>query len=257
MPQFARLLRATWWLPYALVAAVGAGALAVMVWQVVVRGPFISADWPVHEFFRSRVPEGGTKILLDTISRPGQRWLTLPIMLLVGGLVSLRFRQVGRAQWWRPAAAVLVGLGSAYVVGKAIKDGLHRTPPYRDVDELHGIGEAFPSGHVANATLTWALITVLLFGSLGVWPSPRRLRLGFAVSAGLVLVVGAIMVVLDYHWLSDNAGGVVVGLFALMPALTALGLHRQTSAEDQRGSDGSEALTTPGEPEPIGRGGGD
>jgi membrane-associated phospholipid phosphatase len=256
MPEFARL-RATWWLPYAVGAALAAGAMAVMVWQVVARGPFIAADWPVHEFFQPRVPDGAAQVLLDTISRPGQRWLTLPIMLVAGGFVSWRFRQAERGQWWRPTLAVLVGLGSAYVVGKAIKDGLGRTPPYRNVDELHGIGEAFPSGHVANASLTWALITVLVFGVRGVWPNRRRAQIGLAVSAGLVLVVGTIMVVMDYHWLTDIPGGIAVGVFALMLALIALGPPGPRSAEDQRGRDGSEALTPPSEPEPIGRGGSD
>jgi membrane-associated phospholipid phosphatase len=247
MRRFARLSPTTaWWLPYTAGAAVAAGVLALMVWQVVVRGPLVAADWPLHELLTTRVPDGAGKVILDSLARPGQRWLTLPLLLASGTWVSWRQRRV------QPMLAVLVGLGTAYLVGKAIKGGLSRTPPYKDVDILHGVGEAFPSGHAANVVMTWALISVLLFGARGVWPNRRRLNLGLAVSAGLTVLVGAIMVVMDYHWLSDIPGGWVVGLLALMLALIALG--PSPSAEDERARDGGQSLATAGQAEPV-RGG--
>jgi membrane-associated phospholipid phosphatase len=238
-------LRAPWWMPYAVGAVLSASVLAIMIWQVVARGPFIAADWSVHKFFQPHVPDGGLRILLDSLSRPGQRWLTLPLLIAVGVLTSWRLRRV------QPLLAVLVGLGSAFIVGKTVKDSLSRTPPFRDIDILGGLGEAFPSGHVANATLTWALITLLLFGTRGVWPNPRRVRIGFVISAALVLLVGTIMVVMDYHWLSDVPGGIAVGFLALMLALIALGPPPASSEHERRG-DSRESLATTSQAKPIG-----
>jgi membrane-associated phospholipid phosphatase len=239
--------RVAWWVPYALGAVAAAGVLALMVWQVVSRGPLVAADWPVHEVFAERVPDGAGKIALDTIAKPGQRWLTLPLLLGLGALVGWRHRRV------RPLLAVLAGLGTAYVVGKTVKDALGRTPPYKDVDILHGVGEAFPSGHAANAAMTWALASILLFGAGGLAPNRRRLRIGLAAGAGLAVLVGVVMVVMDYHWLTDVPGGWLVGLLALMVALLVLG-PPPTSGEDERNRDRSEALAATGEPEPIGGG---
>lgn len=246
MRPFARLSTANaWWLPYAAGAAAAAGALLLMVWQVVVRGPLVTLDWSVHEALTEHVPTGAGQAFLDTLARAGQRWLTLPLLLALGAWASWRQRRL------RPMLAVLVGLGSAYLVGKTIKDGLGRTPPYKDVDILHGVGEAFPSGHAANAAMTWALISIMLFGARGVWPNRERLRIGLVISAGLSALVVSIMVVMDYHWLSDIPGGWMVGLFSLMLALIAFGppLH-----QDERGGDGRQALAAAGQAETV-RGG--
>lgn len=209
--------REHWWWPYALGTVLATIALLVMIWQLVVRGPFVALDWQIHEYFFSRFDDGTAKDVRDWLSRPGQRWFTLPVLLAAGAFVSWR------QQWLRPLFAVVVGLGTAYLLGKWTKEGLSRTPPFRDVDILHGVGEAFPSGHVANATYTWALITLLFFGTRGLWPNRRRVYLGFAVTAGLVVLVGTIMVINDYHWLTDVPGGIAIGLIALMAAMLAWG----------------------------------
>jgi membrane-associated phospholipid phosphatase len=247
MRRFARLSTAkAWWLPYAAGAAVAAGGLLFMVWQVVNRGPLVSVDWSVHEALTSHVPTGAGQALLDTLSRPGQRWLTLPLLLALGAWVSWRQRRV------RPLLSVLVGLGSAYLVGKTIKDGLARTPPYKDVDILHGVGEAFPSGHAANVVMAWALISIMLFGARGVWPNRERLRIGLVITVGLSALVGTIMVVMDYHWVSDIPAGWMVGLSSLMLALITFG--PRPSDQDERGGDGRQALAAAGQAETV-RGG--
>lgn len=248
MPPAAERPARRWWLAYAVGVVVAGAVLGLMVWQVVVRGPFLAFDWRVHEFFADRQPGSGVRTLLDSVAKLGQRWLTLPVLLAAGAWVSWRQRR------GRPLLAVLVGLGSAFVVGSVIKDGLSRTPPYRNIDILHGVGEAFPSGHAANATFTWVLVAVLLFGARGLRPDPRLLRAGLLFGAFAALVVGTIMVGLEYHWVSDIPGGWTVGLLALMLALLALGPPTR-SAEDDSGGDRSQALTPPGEAEPVsGRG---
>lgn len=227
-----------WWLPYVIGAILATAALVVMIWQVVVRGPLVAVDWQIHEYFSPRVGDGAGKVALDWLSRPGQRWLTLPVILAVGAYVSWRQQRL------RPLIAVVVGLGTAYLLGKWTKEGLGRTPPFKDVDILHGVGEAFPSGHVANATYTWALITLLLYGTRGLWPNRHRVYIGFAISAGLVVLVSGVMVINDYHWLSDVPGGIAIGLIALMAALITWG-PAETVNEPPADSRSSDTLSEP------------
>jgi len=242
MPVLAPMRAADrWWLPYVATAAVAAAGLAVLTWQVAISGPLLGADWPVHRIFDAHQPDGLVRGFLDGAAKLGQRWLTLPILLGTAVWVSWRQRRI------RPLVAVVTALGALYVVGNAIKFGLGRTPPWRGVDMLHGDGQAFPSGHAANASLTWALIAMLLYGAVGLRPDRRLLRLGLAYGTGAAVLVGALMVVLDYHWLSDIPAGWLLGLAVLMLARLVLGEH-------QGGGDGGETLTTAGQAEAVGGG---
>jgi membrane-associated phospholipid phosphatase len=233
-----------WWLPYAVTAAAAAAGLAVLTWQVAVSGPLVAADWPVHRFLDGRQPDGLLRGLLDGTAKLGQRWLTLPILLATAAWVSWRQQRV------RPMLAVVVALGTLYVVGNVVKFGLGRTPPARGIDMLHADGQAFPSGHAANATLTWALIALLLYGVVGLRPDRRLLLRGLVLGACAPLLVGVLMVVLDYHWLSDIPGGWLLGVVVLMLARLVLGQH-------ERGGDGGETLAATGQAELVGGGAAD
>lgn len=210
-----------WWVGYAWTAAIAAGCLAVMVWQVLIAGPFVAWDWPFHEYVDASQPTGLPRDLLDLLaSLGGQRLYTAPLLIGVGAWVAWTQHS------WRPLMAIAAGLATVFFVGYAIKFGLGRTPPADGIDVLHGDGQAFPSGHTANATLTWLLIVVLLFGAAGAWPDRARFRRWLAVAMVVVFVAGMLMTVLDYHWLSDIPGGWLLGLLALMVALLVLGPGR-------------------------------
>jgi membrane-associated phospholipid phosphatase len=207
-----------WWVGYVWTAAAAAGCLAVMVWQVLVAGPFVAWDWPFHQYVDARQPDGLLRGVLDSLANVGgQRLYTVPILLGVGVWVARAQRS------WRPLVAIVAGLATVFFVGYAVKLGLGRTSPADGVDVLHGAGQAFPSGHTANATLTWILIVVLIFGAAGARPSPARFRRWLAAAIGVVIVAGMLMAVLDYHWLSDIPGGWLLGLLALMVSLLVLG----------------------------------
>lgn len=210
--------RRPWWTGYAVGAGVAAVALGLMVWQVVVRGPFIAWDWPFHEVVDPRVPTGGLKTASDALaSALGQRKYTLPIVAVVALVVARRQKT------WRPVLATVAGLATVFFVGYAIKGALRRTPPALGVDMLHGQGEAFPSGHTANATLTWTLIAVLLFSSRGAFPNRRRFTVARVAAIVAAVVGGALMTVLDYHWLSDIPGGWALGALAICVAMIVYG----------------------------------
>ncbi|PSL02485.1 undecaprenyl-diphosphatase [Haloactinopolyspora alba] len=209
--------RRPWWLPSVATGLIAAALLALMTWQVVARGPFIAWDWPLHVYVDARHPDGWVKLVLDSIaSLGGQRLYTLPIIVGVGAWVSYRQRRI------RPLVAIGAGLATVFFVGYWIKFDLARTPPASEQDILHGVGQAFPSGHTANATLTWCLIVIVLLGAQGLRPDPVRFRRWLAVALVIVFVSGALMTLLDYHWLSDIPGGWMLGLLALMVSVTVL-----------------------------------
>jgi aminoglycoside 6'-N-acetyltransferase len=98
-----------------------------------------------------------------------------------------------------------------------------RTPPADGIDILHGNGQAFPSGHTANATFTWTFLVVVLFGSRGLKPDPVRFRRWLPIAIAWMLLASTLMVLLDYHWLSDIPGGWALG--ALAASVAALVLY--------------------------------
>jgi membrane-associated phospholipid phosphatase len=206
-----------WWTPAVLSALLTAALLGVMTWQVIARGPFIAWDWPVHEYVDPRVPDRPALTSIDWVSNVGgQRHYTVPI--LVGGGAWVAYRQ----HRLRPLVAIVAGLATIFFVGYGIKLGLARTPPADGIDILHGDGQAFPSGHTANAAFTWVFLVVVLFGSRGLRPDRTRFRRWLPVALAWVLVASALMVLLDYHWLSDIPGGWALGAPAASVAVLVL-----------------------------------
>jgi membrane-associated phospholipid phosphatase len=206
-----------WWVAPLFTGLSMAALLGFLTWQVVVRGPAIAWDWPLHTYVDPRQPGGaGREVLNAVASLGGQRLYTLPILVAVGAFVAWKQRSV------RVLVAVGFGLATVFFVGYWIKFGLGRTPPHTGVDILHGEGQAFPSGHTANATLTWFLIVIILFGSRGWRPDPRLFRRWIPAAVAIVFVSGMLMTLLDYHWLSDVPGGSILGGLALSVATAVL-----------------------------------
>ncbi|MEY9213860.1 phosphatase PAP2 family protein [Thermobifida halotolerans] len=218
--------------------AAAVAALAVVTWQVLVQGPLTALDWPVHALVDPRQPEGPLLALAVAVARLGQRLVTVPL------LVGLGLWAVLRGNGPRPILAVLTGLGSLAVMGTLLKVAVGRTPPVLGVDVvapgwgnvvdwagaalLSGAGSyegyvSFPSGHSANAALTYPLAAWLLFGGSGLFPHPRRLRFALGFSLVPVAAVGTMMTVLDYHWLSESLGGWLLGAVVLLTARLVLG----------------------------------
>lgn len=260
-PRSPRPSSRPWWTWYAVGAAIAAVSLGLMVWQVVARGPFIAWDWPFHEAVDPRVPTGGLKTAADVLaSALGQRKYTLPFIALAAAFTAWRLRSL------RPVIATGAGLAAVAFVGYAIKGALQRTPPALEVDMLHGEGEAFPSGHTANATLTWVMFVVLMFSAHGAFPNRRRFRIGLAVALFGAFVGGVLMAVLDYHWLSDIPGGWALGGLAICAAMVAFGPAPAypgddtpapatgVSGTDDGDGDGGDALAPAGEAQSV-RGG--
>lgn len=206
-----------WWAAPVSAGLISAALLGLMTWQVVERGWFIAWDWSFHVHADARQPDQAVKAWLDALaSLGGQRIYTLPIIALVGIYIAYRQRRV------RVLVAIAAGLATVFVIGYWIKFGLGRTPPASGQDVLYGVGQAFPSGHTANATLTWFLLVIVLFGAQGLKPDPVRFRRYLWLAAAGVLVTGFLMTALDYHWLSDIPAGFALGALALSVSVTVL-----------------------------------
>ena len=76
-------------------------------------------------------------------------------------------------------------------------------------------GTIFPSGHTANAVVTWGLLAML---------ARQHRRVGAALAVFLSVTVGLSTIYLGTHWVSDVLAGWVAGALVLlaMPALTPL-----------------------------------
>jgi membrane-associated phospholipid phosphatase len=219
------------WRSSLVAAGLGVLVFAFLIWQVVVRGPFIAWDWQFHYYVDAHHPVGWEKVFLDIVaSVTGERMFTIP---MVGGTaLYVAWKQGGPGSLWRiatrrPVLAVLAGLATIASIGYGTKFGLGRTGPHHNMDVLHAGGQAFPSGHAANTFFTGFFILCLLFAHGGLRPSVSRLRKLIPVVGVIVAIAGALMSWLDYHWLSDIPGGWLLGFIACMVALSVLRAPRR------------------------------
>lgn len=148
--------------------------------------------------------------LLDRLSRTvlrlGQRAWVSPVLLGVAGVLALRRRR------WRPLVVAGLGLLVLNVVAGALKLGLGRSNPYSGSDQLFVGGTEYPGGHASNTVLTWGLLCWVLarYSRVRVrrWPA-------VSVVALITLLVVAAGLYLDWHWFSDQVGGVLLGAVLL------------------------------------------
>ena len=224
------------WRSSVVAAVIAALVFALCIWQVVVRGPFIAWDWQFHYYVDANMPEGWKKVFLDIVATlTGERLSTVP--MLVGTAFYVGRKQGGPGKFRnvatrRPMLAVFSGLVTIFVIGYSTKFGLGRTGPHHNMDVLHAGGQAFPSGHASNTFFTGFFILCMLFSQSGLHPNVSRLRKLIPMVAVVVVIAGALMSWLDYHWLSDIPGGWLLGFIACMVALSVLRApHRKRDSE--------------------------
>ncbi|MDX3259113.1 phosphatase PAP2 family protein [Streptomyces sp. NPDC093228] len=217
-----------------------------IVWAVVVSSWLVRLDWQVM-FFRPYQQWPQIHAFLDYYVVLGQRG---PTAVMVAAWLGWR-------SWRQHTLRPLLTLGAALLllnitVGAA-KYGMGRLGPhYATVigsNEMWHGGDIFPSGHTANAVVTWGILAYLA-------STPRARRWLSAISAVTSLGVGLTTVYLGTHWLSDVLLGWAAGLLILLalPWFEPL-IARAESAildlRDRRRS--SRALPVP-TPAPVGAG---
>ncbi|WP_329522814.1 phosphatase PAP2 family protein [Streptomyces jietaisiensis] len=177
-----------------------------IVWAVVVTSWLVRLDWQVM-FFRPYQQWPEIHAFLDYYVVLGQRG---PTAVMVASWLGWR-------SWRQHTLRPLLTLGAALLllnatVGAA-KYGMGRLGPHYATtigsNEMWNGGDIFPSGHTANAVVTWGILAYLA-------STPRTRRWLSAVSAVTSLGVGLTTVYLGTHWLSDVVLGWTAGLLILL-----------------------------------------
>lgn len=156
--------------------------------------------------------------------RPYQQWQQLHAFLDYfvvlgqrGPTAVMIAAWLGWRSWRQHTLRPLLVLGASLlllnVTVGAVKLGLGRLGPHYATQigsaELFAGGDIFPSGHTANAVVTWGILAYLA-------TTPRARRYLSIGSSVVALGVGATTVYLGTHWLSDVLLGWVAGLLILL-----------------------------------------
>ncbi|MEU6482094.1 phosphatase PAP2 family protein [Streptomyces sp. NPDC047017] len=177
-----------------------------IVWAVVTTSWLVRLDWQVM-FFRPYQQWPQIHAFLDYYVVLGQRG---PTAVMVASWLGWR-------SWRQHTLRPLLTLGASLlllnVTVGAAKYGMGRLGPhYATVigsNEMGLGGDIFPSGHTANAVVTWGILAYLA-------STPRARRWLSALSAVTSLGVGLTTVYLGTHWLSDVLLGWAAGLLILL-----------------------------------------
>ncbi|EGX54997.1 phosphatase [Streptomyces zinciresistens K42] len=179
---------------------------AVIVWAVLVTSWLVRLDWQVM-FFRPYQQWSEIQPFVDYYVVLGQRG---PTAVMVAAWLGWRS---WRQHTLRPLLALGVSLLLLNVSVGAAKLGMGRLGPHYATEigsnEMWAGGGIFPSGHTANAVVTWGVLAYLA-------STPRARRWLSAVSAVTALGVGMSTVYLGTHWLSDVLLGWAAGLLILL-----------------------------------------
>ncbi|MCZ2527440.1 MULTISPECIES: phosphatase PAP2 family protein [unclassified Streptomyces] len=198
VPGLSRTRRILFGATLATYAAVIAAVLSTswlvrLDWQVMLLRPY--KQWPEFHAF------------LDYFVVLGQRGPTAVIVLA----------WLGWRCWKQRTARPLLILGIALLllnlsVG-SVKYGLGRLGPHYATSvgsaELFAGGAIFPSGHTANAVVTWGVLAYLA-------TTTRARRVTSVVAAVFALGVGMTTIYLGTHWVSDVLAGWTAGLLVLL-----------------------------------------
>ncbi|MGK5530396.1 phosphatase PAP2 family protein [Streptomyces sp. URMC 129] len=188
------LLWATLGFYAAIVAAVWSTSWLVRLdWQVMLFRPY--KQWPALHAF------------LDYFVVLGQRG---PTAVLIAAWLGWR---CWRQRTLRPLLVMACALLLLNASVGAAKLGMGREGPhYANVigsNEMFLTGDIFPSGHTANAVVTWGILAYLA-------TTPGARRSLSVIASVFALGVGATTVYLGTHWVSDVLLGWAAGLLVLL-----------------------------------------
>ncbi|MDT0445676.1 phosphatase PAP2 family protein [Streptomyces johnsoniae] len=182
------------------------GFYAVTVAAVWATTWLVDLDWQVM-LFRPYKQWPGMHAFLDYFVVLGQRG---PTAVLIAAWLGWR---CWRQRTLRPLLVMASALLLLNLSVGAAKLGMGREGPhYANVigsNEMWLTGDIFPSGHTANAVVTWGILAYLA-------TTPRARRTLSVIAAVFALGVGATTVYLGTHWVSDVLLGWAAGLLVLL-----------------------------------------
>lgn len=147
--------------------------------------------------------------LLSTWVLLGQRGVCLALGLGWLAVRAIRLRQT------RPLITMVVATAALNVSVGVVKVVIGRLGPLQlgsaalapGASHIFSDGTIFPSGHTANAAVTWVLLGLM---------ARRHRRLWATVGAGVAGSVGLTTLYLGTHWLSDVLAGWLAGALVLL-----------------------------------------
>jgi membrane-associated phospholipid phosphatase len=150
------------------------------------------------------VTPGKTPTLVMLVDDLGLRSVTALVLLITATLIGRRFKS------WRPFNLSLLSLLLLNLTVGASKLLFGRTKPHTGFDLVFtDSGLSYPSGHAANAILTWGIFAYLIFRYSHKEPF-EGMRLTWFVS---IITAGVCLASLyrNTHWFSDLLGGLFIG----------------------------------------------
>jgi membrane-associated phospholipid phosphatase len=170
-------------------------------------------EWIYERDFLLITP-GKTPTLVMLIDNLGLRGVTAIILLFAAGLISRRFKS------WRPINLSILSLLLLNLTVGVSKLVFGRTKPSTGFDLFFtDSGLSYPSGHAANAILSWGIFAYLIFRYSHKYPF-EGMRLTWFVA---IVSTGVCLASLyrNTHWFSDLLGGLFIGS-ALLVAIIAV-----------------------------------
>lgn len=162
-------------------------------WQVMLFRPY--KQWPQFHTF------------LDYFVVMGQRGPTAVAVTAWLGWCCYQQRTM------RPLLVLGTSLLLLNITVGAVKLGFGRLGPHYATtvgsSEMWGNGDIFPSGHTANAVVTWGVLAYLA-------TTPRARRVASVIAAVFAFGVGMTTVYLGTHWVSDVVLGWAAGVLVLL-----------------------------------------
>jgi undecaprenyl-diphosphatase len=159
--------------------------------------------------------------IMRTVSVLGSFPGVVTILAVVAGAILVLRREARLGLW------LAVEVAGAVAMYQALKAILDRPRPIGGLVET--TGSAFPSGHATQGIAFFGLLAVVL---LAVVPGRARLpAAGIAIAVGLLS--GLSRVYLGVHWLTDVAGGFLLGGMWLSILLLARKLLSPASARER------------------------
>jgi membrane-associated phospholipid phosphatase len=191
--------------------------------QVLANGWLRRLDEWIFERDILLVSPSSTPLIIILIDDLGLRSVTAIILLITAALISRRYKS------WRPINLSLLSLLLLNLFVGASKLLFGRTKPHSGFDLFFtDSGLSYPSGHAANAILTWGIFAYLIFRYSHKGPFE-----GFRLTWLVCVITVAVCLVSLYrntHWFSDLLGGLFIGA-ALLVGIIAV--DRSIASERQ------------------------
>ncbi len=178
-------------------------AFILVTLDIIFEGLLWRVDQFVTDIERPRLT-GFNEFLILRLDDLGLRGVTATVLLIAAALIGRRFNS------WRPLNLSVLSLIFLNLFVGVAKIGFGRCKAREDFDIcLFTDGMAYPSGHTANALVTWGLLAYIIFRYTHKDPF-EGLRLYWVVGLMTVAVCIASLI-RNTHWFTDLLGGMFLG----------------------------------------------